>query len=128
MNRINTDTILKLSSLYAEDTEFLDILYGSLKSFEEYHSAIYDMESWMKIYSYKSVDKEEYQSKVTEMDRRRTMCHNSVLSSVNILNRLATKENLPLVYEGTVSNERPYRIDVANAVLEYVDNVIINRR
>ena len=82
----------------------------------------------MKIYSYKSVDKEEYQSKVTEMDRRRTMCHNSVLSSVNILNRLATKENLPLVYEGTVSNERPYRRDVANAVLEYVDNVIINRR
>lgn len=128
MNHINTETILRLSLLYAEDTEFLDILYSSLKSFEEYHSAIYDMESWMKIYSYKSVDKEEYQSKVTEMDRRRTMCHNSVLSSVNILNRLATKENLPLVYDGVVSEERPYRREVADAVLEYVENIIKMRR
>lgn len=128
MNNINTETILRLSLLYAEDTEFLDILYSSLKSFEEYHSVIYDMESWMKIYSYKSVDKEEYQSKVTEMDRRRTMCHNSVLSSVNILNRLATKENLPLVYDGVVSEERPYRREVADAVLEYVENIIKMRR
>ena len=128
MSKINAETILKLSLLYAEDTDFLDILYSSLKSFEEYHSVIYDMELWMKIYSYKSVDKEEYQSKVTEMDRRRTMCHNSALSSVNILNRLATKENLPLVYDGIISEERPYRREVANAILEYVENVIKMRR
>lgn len=128
MNTINAETILKLSSLYVEDTEFLDILYSSLKSFEEYHSIIFDMESWMKVFSYKSIDKEEYQSKVTDMDRRRTMCHNSVLSSVNILNRLAAKENLPLVYDGIVSEERPYRREVANAVLEYVENIIKNRR
>lgn len=128
MNTINAETILKLSSLYAEDTELLDILCSSLKSFEEYHSVIFDMETWIKVYSYKSVDKEEYQSKVTEMDRRRTMCHNSVLSSVNILNRLAAKENLPLVYDGVVSEERPYRREVANAVLEYVENIIKNRR
>lgn len=128
MSKINAETILKLSLLYAEDTDFLDILYSSLKSFEEYHSVIYDMELWMKVYSYKSVDKEEYQSKVTEMDRRRTMCHNSALSSVNSLNRLATKENLPLVYEDIVSEERPYRREVANAILEYVESVIKMRR
>lgn len=128
MNTINAETILKLSSLYAEDTELLNILCSSLKSFEEYHSVIFDMETWIKVYSYKSVDKEEYQSKVTEMDRRRTMCHNSVLSSVNILNRLAAKENLPLVYDGVASEERPYRREVANAVLEYVENIIKNRR
>ncbi len=128
MNTINAETILKLSSLYAEDTELLNILCSSLKSFEEYHSVIFDMETWIKVYSYKSVDKEEYQSKVTEMDRRRTMCHNSVLSSVNILNRLAAKENLPLVYDGVVSEERPYRREVANTVLEYVENIIKNRR
>lgn len=128
MNTINAETILKLSSLYAEDTELLNILCSSLKSFEEYHSVIFDMETWIKVYSYKSVDKEEYQSKVTDMDRRRTMCHNSVLSSVNILNRLAAKENLPLVYDGVVSEERPYRREVANAVLEYVENIIKNRR
>lgn len=128
MYYINRETITKLLSTFYEDGEMLGIIYSSLKSFEEYHAATYDMELWTKIYSYKSVDKEEYQSKVTEMDRRRTMCHNSVLSSVNILNRLAVKENLPLVYDGVVSEERPYRREVANAILEYVENVVKNRR
>ena len=125
---LNTNTLKKLAEIYQDDNELLDILYSSIKSFEEYHLVIYEMELWMKVYSYKSVDKEEYQSKVTEMDRRRTMCHNSVLSSVNILNRLAAKENIPLVYDGVVSKERPYRREVANAVLEYVENIIKNRR
>ena len=128
MYKINNETITKLITTCHEDKDILDILYSSLKSFEEYHSVIFDMETWMKVFSYKSIDKEEYQSKVTDMDIRRTMCHNSVLSSVNILNRLATKENFPLVYDGIVSEERPYRREVANAVLEYVENIIKNRR
>jgi hypothetical protein len=128
MYKINNETITKLITTCQEDKDMLDILYSSLKSFEEYHSVIFDMETWMKVFSYKSIDKEEYQSKVTDMDIRRTMCHNSVLSSVNILNRLATKENFPLVYDGIVSEERPYRREVANAVLEYVENIIKNRR
>ena len=128
MYKINNETITKLITTCQEDKDMLDILYSSLKSFEEYHSVIFDMETWMKVFSYKSVEKEDYQSKVTDMDRRRTMCHNSVLSSVNILNRLAVKENLPLVYDGVVSEERPYRREVANAVLEYVENIIKNRR
>ncbi len=128
MYKINHETITKLITTCQEDKNMLDILYSSLKSFEEYHSVIFDMETWMKVFSYKSVDKEEYQSKVTDMDRRRTICHNSVLSSVNILNRLAAKENLPLVYDGVVSEERPYRREVANAVLEYVENIVKNRR
>lgn len=128
MNIINEETILKLSSLYTEDSEVLNIIYDSLKSFEEYHVAIYDMELWMHLYSYKSVDTEEYQSKVADMDRRRRMCHNSALSSVNILNRLALKENLPPVYEGIVSEEMPYRREVANAILEYAENIIKKRK
>lgn len=128
MNIINEETILKLSSLYTEDSEVLNIVYDSLKSFEEYHIAIYDMELWMRLYSYKSVDKKEYQSKVADMDRRRRMFHNSALSSVNILNRLALKENLPPVYEGIVSEEMTYRREVANAILEYVENIIKKRK
>lgn len=125
---LNINILKKLAEIYQEDNESLDILYSSLKSFEEYHLVIYEMELWMKIYSYKSIDKEEYQSKVTEMDRRRTMCHNSVLSSVNILNRLTSKENLSPFYGGVVSEEQPYRREVADAVLEYVENIIKNRR
>lgn len=52
------------------------------------------------------------------------MSHDSILGNVNLLNRLAERNNLPLVYDGIVSHERPYRREVANAVLEYVENLI----
>ncbi len=128
MYKIKNEIITKLISTFREDKDILDIIHSSIKSFNEYHSAIYEMETWMKVYSYESIDKEEYQFKVTDMDKRRTMYHNSVLSSVNILNRLATKENLPLVYDGIVSEDRPYRREVANAVLEYIESIIKSRK
>ena len=71
---------------------------------------------------------DEYKTMVEEMDRRRTRMHNSVLASVNILNRLAASQNLAPVYAGIVSEEKPYRRDVANAVLAYVEEAIKNRR
>ncbi len=128
MYKIKNEIITKLISTFREDKDILDIIHSSIKSFNEYHSAIYEMETWMKVYSYESIDKEEYQFKVTDMDKRRTIYHNSVLSSVNILNRLATKENLPLVYDGIVSEDRPYRREVANAVLEYIESIIKSRK
>lgn len=37
-------------------------------------------------------------------------------------------KNLEPIYAGTVSKERPYRREVANAVLDYLQSVIENRR
>ena len=128
MHDINRETITELTSVFREDAEVLNIIYDALESFEEYHSVIYRMETWMKVYSYKSTDKEAYQFKVEEMDKRRTACHNAVLISVNVLNRLATQEGLPLVYDGVISEERPHRREVADAVLEYVEDIIKMRR
>jgi len=82
----------------------------------------------MKIYSFKAMEKEDYQEMVMSLDKQRTMRHNSVITSVNILNRLAQKEGLPLVYNGIVSEERPYRRELADAVLNYIEKVIKNRR
>ena len=39
----------------------------------------------------------------------------------------AKAAGLPLFYEGVVSEERPYRREVANAVLEYVETVVRER-
>jgi len=125
---INEDTIIKLSNLYSEDKTMLDLVYEQVDSFEEYHKAIYAMESKMKIYSFKAMEKEDYQEMVMSLDKQRTMRHNSVITSVNILNRLAQKEGLPLVYNGIVSEERPYRRELADAVLNYIEKVIKNRR
>lgn len=121
------ETIEKLTELYRDDDQILKITERSIASFEEYHSVIFKMELWMKVYS-RSVSSEEYKDNVSKLDKARTMSHNSVLGNVNLLNRLAEKNQLPPVYDGIVSHERPYRREVANAVFEYVEEIIKNRR
>lgn len=127
---LNNETIQNLISLYmrADDDYSLDLICDELETFEEYHSAIYSMETKMKVKSSKSMEREDYQFMVENLDKKRTMLHNRVLTAVNVLNRMAAKENLSPVYDGIVSEERPYRREVANAVLDYVEKVIKERR
>lgn len=126
---LNCEILNKLISIYHtnEDDYGLDLICDELETFEEYHSAIYSMETKLKIKSPKSMEREDYQFMVESLDKKRTMLHNRVLIAVNVLNRMATKEGLGLIYDGIVSEERPYRREVANAVLEYVENVIKSR-
>lgn len=121
------ETIIKLLEIYKDDERILKTIERSILTFEEYHNRIFEMELWMKIYS-KSVFGEEYKETVTRLDKARTMSHDSILGNVNLLNRLAVKNNLAPVYDGIVSHERPYRREVANAVLEYIEDFIKNRR
>ncbi len=125
---INRETLGSMISAYSEDKEMLDIIFNALKHFEEYHQVIYEMETKMLVYSYDSMDKDDYQSMVTEADKLRTMKHNAVISSVSMLNKIAEKEKLPPFYDGIVSKERPYRRQVANAVLDFAEEIIKNRR
>jgi len=127
---LNREVLDRLISIYQtnEDDDGLDMIFEQLASFEEYHSAIYSMETKLKVRSAKSMEGEEYRLMVQSLDKKRTMQHNRVLIAVNILNRMAAKEGLELIYNGIVSEERPYRREVANAVLEYVEKVIRERR
>lgn len=98
-----------------------------LISFEEYHSQIYKLEICMKIFSNGNVDKDNYKIKIEELDKSRTTYHNALLGNVNVLNRLAEKNTLPPFYDGKVSQDRPYRREVANGVLQYVEKIVENR-
>lgn len=122
-----TNTINKLIEIYKDDVKFLKIIERSISTFEEYHNTIFNMELWMKVYS-NSITEQEYKDNVSKLDNMRTVNHNSVIANINLLNRLAEKNSLPPVYDGIVSEERPYRREVANAVLEYVEQTIKNRR
>jgi len=126
----NYEIIDKLISIYQanEDDYCLDVIVEELGTFEEYHSAIYSMETMLKIKSAANMERDKYQSMVESLDKKRTMHHNQVLTAVKVLNRMAEKEGLDPVYDGVVSEERPYRREVANAVLEYVESVIKSRR
>ena len=122
------DALQKIIQHYKEDKETIEVIYDILKGFEEYHMKIYEMEIKMRLFSYDTLGREDYQYMVKELDKMRTMQHNSILSGVNILNRLAANAELESVYDDIVSEERPYRREVANAVLAYVEDVIKNRK
>ena len=126
-NRINKSSIEQLISRYADDKEMLDIIFNALSDFEDYHRRIYEMETKLKVYTPKSMNPEDYRDMRETLDRSRTSQHNMVIMNVGMLNRFAESENIPLIYEGTVSEERPYRRELANAVLAYVEEIIKNR-
>jgi len=124
---INSDTINRLIQIFDDDVMVIDTIRNTIMEFEEYHYAIYKMEHFIRFRD-KNMDAEEYRDKMTELDSSRTRKHNSILTGIKIMNRLAEQQNLAPVYDGVVSEERPYRREVANAVLEYVEQVIKSRR
>ena len=124
---INEETILSLLKIYKDDEKILNTIQRCLISFEEYHSQIYKLEICMKIFSNGNVDKDNYKIKIEELDKSRTTYHNALLGNVNVLNRLAEKNALPPFYDGKVSQDRPYRREVANGVLQYVEKIVKNR-
>lgn len=125
--KANGETIKKLILAFRDDSEMLELLEDALHSFQEYHAAIYTLELKKQLYAGGGMEADAYRAMVTELDRSRTSHHNAVLVQVNVLNRMAKSQNLPPFYDGVVSEERPWRREVANAVLEYVEEVILNR-
>ena len=124
---VNASTVTALMKICRDDTEMTDLIIHALESFENYHQAIYRMELRLKLYACGTMDGETYRETIPSMDAARTRNHNALLSEVKLLNRLAEQNGLPAFYEGTVSEERPFRTEVADAVLEFVRNVIVNR-
>ena len=128
MDSINKKAIEKLIQGSSDDKESLDMIYDIFKGFEEYHKKIMNMEIKIKLYPAGVLESDEYQSMVTELDKQRTIQHDSLLTGINILNRMAEMKGIEPVYSGTVSREKPYRREVANAVLDYLQDIIENRR
>ncbi len=126
-NKINKSSIEQLINRYADEKEMLDVIFNVLSDFEDYHRRIYEMETKLKVYSPKSMNLEDYRDMRETLDRSRTTQHNVVIMNVGMLNRFTENENIPPIYEGIVSEERPYRRELADAVIEYVEGIIKNR-
>ncbi len=124
---IHPETIDRLMSIYQDDGEMLGVIVDALDSLEKYHQSIYKLEIRRKMFARGAMSSEAYRSMIPELDSVRSKNHNAMLSEVNLLNRLARQNNLPLFYDGEVSEEKPIRTWVADAVLEYVRQVIVDR-
>ena len=123
---MNYQTLEQLIQTFKDDSELLQAIKDAFDSFEAYHAAIYSMETRKKILIH-TADTQNYQEEITAMDRKRTACHNAVLANVSMLNRMADMAGLPPVYEGVISEDQPYRRQVADAVLEYVHKIVRER-
>ena len=125
--KVNVDTISALVERNKNDKELLDFIYGILMDFEAYHRAVFEMECKAMLFNRGALAHEEYQDMITTADKSRTTAHNNLLGMVNALNRLAAQNGLLPFYDGTVSEERPYRREVATAVFDYIQSIIESR-
>ena len=121
------NSLRELIYLSVDDKELLDMIYDALISFERYHAAIYEMETKMKLY-YGAMDSLDYRKMENKLDEARTSCHNAVIANVNMLNSMAEQKGIPPVYDGVVSEDRPFRREVANAILAYAEEIVRERR
>lgn len=124
---LNADSIDKLIAFHKSNSMMLSFIKKALDSFEEYHKAVFDEQLFPVIFGNGAMDADEYREQAMALDRKRTIRHNTVITNVGILNRMAQNAGLPPVYDGIVSEERPYRREVANAVFAYMEE-IINKR
>ena len=124
---VNVETLNGIIKYCMDDKDDLEMVVKALETFEDYHHAIYRLEITRRLFSCNAIDSDTYRSETVDRDRTRTVNHNALLGQVNFLNRLAEEAGLPPFYDGIVSEERPYRREVANAVLEFVREVIVNR-
>lgn len=126
-NRFSAQSFHSLMAGAQEDPELLEFFSDCLASFQAYQSAILDMEGWMKLYRPETLGAQAYQERRAGLDAARTRCHNAVLANVSALNRMAAAAGLEPVYDGTVSEDQPYRRQVADAVLDYLHALLTER-
>ena len=124
--KLNRQSLDRLIENNKNDADLLEAIQDALKSFEDYHIAIYSMETRRKLLI-GTVEATSFQAEMMNMDQKRTNCHNAVLANISMLNRMAEMNGLPPVYDGTISREQPYRRQVADAVLGYVREIILER-
>ena len=124
--KIDHEAIAQLIAFPGNDGFSTDLIVKCLNSFEEYHRAVYDLEITRRLFQ-PVTEAGEFREKIRSLDGTRTICHNSLIMNVRVLNRMAEKNGLPLIYDGVISEERPYRRELADAVFDYVERLIKER-
>lgn len=123
---LNSESLARLIAAYKDDAEVIEMIADAFKAFEAYHTAVLENETFSLLWS-GTLEADEYRTRRMETDRRRTTLHNSVIAHVRILNRMAEQAGLPAPYEGVVSEERPYRRQVAQAVFDCLAEIVAHR-
>ena len=125
--KINVDTLNGMIKHFKDDSDDLKMIVSTLNAFESYHQAIYQLEITRKLFANGAMDGQDYREQCELQDTTRTRNHDALLDGITMLNRMAAEAGLEPLYDGEVSREQPIRRQVADAVLEFVNHVMLER-
>lgn len=113
----------KLSNLYEDDADVLEIIEDTINSYGDYVNYVYKMESKKVIFRLK-LEPLEYRALVQDMDANRTNIHNAAIASTRMINRLCETKDLEIFYQGDIDD----RVEIAEFIKEVVVNIFENRK
>lgn len=90
-----------------------------LNNCNDYVTAVYNMETSIQVARFR-LDDEEYRETIMRLDKTRKTCHDCLISSINIVNRIADMVNYEHVLEIKNMEERQSRITCGNLAIEVV--------
>jgi hypothetical protein len=104
------------------DSDAISLVNETLKNCWKYIQRVNELEAYLLT---KSADTpESYQQIVTELDKSRSVSHDSLISSVKIVNRLCIEADLQPIFSGNIEN----RIEVAEFAMEVALEIFRERR
>ncbi len=118
-----SDFFVKLAKIYIDDADAIEIIEDAIYIYGEYTLYVYKMESLRSILKTR-LESEEYINKIQEMDKNRTIIHNSAISSTKVINRLCEAKELPLFFKGNIED----RVEIAEFIKDVVVNIFENRK
>jgi len=117
------DKVNKIVKAYQDDNEVLEFLDETLNAFAEYVRVVNEMENCISILRFR-LEPEQYRQTLENLDRNRRITHNSVIAGVKMINRMCKAKELPLFFEGDITD----RIEVAEFAMKFVAIVFKERK
>lgn len=128
--QLNQKTLDKIFA--TNDEDYVDIATESINSFNKYTQIVVNFED--DIAELKKESPDSYRTRMMDLDKKRKIAHDTCLSSVDILNRIAKNENIrPFCDLGANINSAKdvNRSDIADAIFtwsyENLNNVTNNQ-
>lgn len=112
---INTESINKI----LENQEYVSSAERFIKNIFNYASFIMREENLITIASTQAIDTQDYQDRITQIDNSRKIKHDSAISGLSSLNRIAKMMDIEEVYKGEIDYDPTTRGDIANCIIQW---------
>ena len=101
----------------------MDIVIKAIDAFTSYVKTVDDGETFIR-FAYATMEGNALRVAVENADRTRRNAHESAIAMVSILNRMAAKRGVPMVFNGDIND----RLQVADFCLEIIVKVFQARK